>query len=176
MRFRAGRRSVKKITETNLYEAFRGECEAHMRYLIYAEQAAGQGLENTARLFRSIAFAEFVHARNHLALLEDIHNTGSNLARAAAGEQYELEEMYPAFDLVAKMHQDYDSVQSIHYAIEAEKNHSLLYGEAARSVAAGRDFADSTIYICPTCGGTAVGEKEPACSICGRRGSEFRQF
>ncbi|MBN2415354.1 rubrerythrin family protein [bacterium] len=147
-----------------------------MRYLIYGEQAESRGLVNTARLFRSIAFAEYVHARNHLELLEDIGDTGKNLSRSIRGEQYELEEMYPAFDLVAKMHQDHDSVQSIHYAIEAEKNHALLYGEASRALAAGRDYHGAPIHICPACGSTAAGERARACPVCGQPGQAFIQF
>jgi len=38
---------------------------AHMRYLIWGDQAEKEGLPNVARLFRAIASAETVHATNH---------------------------------------------------------------------------------------------------------------
>lgn len=46
--------------------SFSGESQAHMKYLIFAMKAREEGFENVARLFEAIAFAEFVHARNHL--------------------------------------------------------------------------------------------------------------
>ena len=56
---------MRKMTERNLRDAFAGESQAHMRYLIFAEKAEQEGLLNVARLFRAIAHAEFVHAKKN---------------------------------------------------------------------------------------------------------------
>ena len=53
------------MTRDALMSSFGGESMAHMRYLIFAEVAEREGYPNVARLFRAVAFAEQVHARNH---------------------------------------------------------------------------------------------------------------
>jgi len=56
---------MRKMTEKSLKEAFAGESMAHMKYLIFSEVAEREGYSNVARLFKAIAYAEFVHAKNH---------------------------------------------------------------------------------------------------------------
>jgi len=53
------------MTQDALVSSYGGESMAHMRYLIFADIAEKEGFKNVARLFRAIAFAEQVHARNH---------------------------------------------------------------------------------------------------------------
>ena len=53
------------MTQDALVSSYGGESMAHMRYLIFADIAEREGFKNVARLFRAIAFAEQVHARNH---------------------------------------------------------------------------------------------------------------
>jgi rubrerythrin len=59
----------RKMTRKFLEDAFAGESMAHMRYIIFAEQAEREGYPNIAKLFRAIAHAEFVHAKNHFTAL-----------------------------------------------------------------------------------------------------------
>lgn len=63
---------MRKMTKENLRNAFAGESQAHMRYLIFAEKAEEEGFKNLARLFRAIVYAEQVHATNHYNVLEMI--------------------------------------------------------------------------------------------------------
>ncbi len=86
---------MRKMTEENIKAASAGESQAHTRYLIYAEEARRQGFENVTRLFTAIAFAELVHATNHLRALGGIGKTNDNLQKAIEGETFEVEEMYP---------------------------------------------------------------------------------
>ncbi|MBS3943152.1 MAG: Rubrerythrin-2, partial [Dethiobacter sp.] len=58
-----------KMTEKTLLEAFAGESQANTKYQIYSEMARDDGRHNIARLFEAIAYAERVHARNHLRAL-----------------------------------------------------------------------------------------------------------
>lgn len=53
------------MTMKALEEAFAGESMAHMKYLFFSEVAEKVGLPNIARLFKAIAYAEYVHAKNH---------------------------------------------------------------------------------------------------------------
>jgi len=99
------------MTKQALLSAFGGESMAHMRYLFFAETAEREGLSNVARLFRAIAYAEQVHAGNHYNRLrefdEDVDiyagtpigpgNTSKNLSLAIRGEEFEVNEMYPAY-------------------------------------------------------------------------------
>ncbi|MEM0110388.1 MAG: rubrerythrin family protein, partial [Desulfurococcus sp.] len=70
---------LRTMTRQFLLNAFGGESMAHMRYLIFAEIAEKEGFPNVARLFKAIAFAEQVHARNHYNVLRG-YNTDETVA------------------------------------------------------------------------------------------------
>ena len=75
-----------KMTQANLEAAFAGESQAHVKYLIFADQAEKEGLPNVARLFRAISYAEQVHATNHFKTLGHVGKSEENLAAAIAGK------------------------------------------------------------------------------------------
>lgn len=164
------------MTETNLRNAFAGESQAHVRYLIYAKKADEEGKPNVARLFRAVAFAEQVHGSNHFKTLGDLGDTAENLQEAINGENFEVEEMYPAYDAVAKLQLEKDAVRSIHYAIEAEKIHSAMYTEAKQAVKSGKDADLGDIFICPICGYTVEGEAPDTCPVCNAPKNKFIKF
>ena len=56
-------------TENNLKEAFAGESQANRKYLAFAKKAEQEGFINVARLFRTAAEAETIHALGHFAAL-----------------------------------------------------------------------------------------------------------
>ncbi|HKM43396.1 MAG TPA: rubrerythrin family protein, partial [Limnochordia bacterium] len=84
---------MRKMTEQNLRDAFSGESQAHMKYQIYGAVADKEGFPNVAKLFKAIAYAELVHARNHLKELGGIADSVANLQDAFDGETFEIEEM-----------------------------------------------------------------------------------
>ena len=131
---------MRAMTKANLEAAFAGESQAHIKYNIFADKAEKEGYPEVARLFRAIAYAERVHATNHLRELGGIGDTVANLEAAFGGENYENTEMYPAFDVVAKLQEEKGAVRSIRYALEAEKIHEVMYREAQGSVQAGKDI------------------------------------
>ena len=47
---------MRAMTEHNFKDAYAGESQAHMRYLIFAATAEAEGMPNIARLLRAIAF------------------------------------------------------------------------------------------------------------------------
>jgi len=167
---------MKKMTRANLEAAFSGESQAHMKYLIFAEAAERENLPNVARLFRAIAYAEQVHATNHFRNLSGIGETGENLAKAEEGENFEVEEMYPAYDAVAKLQGEQGAQRSIHYALEAEKIHEAMYEKARQAVLAGKDPQIDELYICPVCGYTHEGTPPERCPVCNAPGSSFKKF
>ncbi|HAI52947.1 MAG: rubrerythrin family protein [Limnochordia bacterium] len=165
------------MTEKNLRDAFAGESMAHMKYQIYANVAEKEGLPNVAKLFRAIAYAELVHARNHLKELGGIKDSVANLQDAIDGETYEVEEMYPAFKVVAELQQEKGAVRSTHYALEAEKIHADMYGQAKKTVQEKKiDIELGTVYVCDVCGWTHEGDAPEKCPICQAPKSQIRAF
>jgi len=142
---------VRKMTEQNLQAAFAGESQAHMKYSVFSEIAENEGKKNVARLFKAIAYAEEVHATNHLKALSGIGKTADNLDSAIAGETFEVEEMYPAYSEVAKLQNEKEAQKSIHYAQEAEKIHAQMYNRAKEEVDKDSDIKLGKVYICPVC-------------------------
>lgn len=167
---------MRKMTRANLEAAFAGESQAHMRYTIFADQAEAEGFPEVARLFRAIAFAERVHATNHLRELGGIGNTAANLQTGIDGEHFENTEMYPAYHAVAQLQEEKGAMLSTHYALEAEKIHEAMYTEAKQLVEAGKDLKAQAVYICPKCGYTVIGEPPAKCPICNLPKGEFRKF
>jgi rubrerythrin len=84
-------------TTDNLKEAFAGESQANQNYRAFAKKAELDGFPNIARLFRTTAEAERIHAEGHLKALDAIRTTEDNLQAAIEGETYEYTEMYPGF-------------------------------------------------------------------------------
>ncbi len=167
---------MRKMTDSALREAFSGESQAHMKYTIFASQAALEGLPQLARLFTAIAFAERVHAENHYRALGDLGMNERNIQTCIEGETYEIDEMYPVFNAIAKLQDEAEAVRSTHYALEAEKIHADMYKKAKEVVVAGEDLSISIIQICSVCGHTREGEAPEKCPICGASREKFVQF
>ena len=164
------------MTKDNLKSAFSGESQAHMKYLLFADKAEEEGFANVARLLRATAFAERVHASNHLDALDGSRLTLDNLKTAIDGEIFEAEEMYPAYKAVAELQDEKKAVRSTYYALEAEKVHATLYSEAREAVKTGKDLVIGEVYICPVCGHTAVGKLPERCPLCGIEGGRYKRF
>ncbi|MEM2739469.1 MAG: rubrerythrin family protein [Candidatus Bathyarchaeia archaeon] len=167
---------MRKMTEDNLKAAFAGESQAHMRYLIFAVKAEREGFTNIARLFRAIAFAEQVHASNHLNTLGLIQSSIENLEVAIDGERYEVEEMYPAYNAVAKLQGERNAERSFNWALQSERIHVGLYQKAKQAAEKGEDVKLEAVYVCELCGYTIEGEAPDRCPICGAPKDRFMKF
>jgi len=167
---------MKKMTEENLRAAFAGESQAHMKYTIFAEEAQKGGRANIARLFRAVAYAERVHAANHLKALGEIGTGSENLRTAIGGETFEVEEMYPAYLNVAKLQDEKGAQRSMNWALETEKIHAGLYEQARQAEESGTDVSLGDIHICSVCGYTVEGEPPDKCPLCGVSKKEFKSF
>jgi len=167
---------MRKMTEANLLAAFAGESQAHVKYLNFAEQARREGLINVARLFEAAAYAEQVHASNHLRALGGIHDTATNLAEAFGGETFEVEEMYPAYVAVAEEQEEKRAIRAMNWALEAEKVHAQLYSAAQPAAEAKQDIEAKDIWVCTACGCTIEGEAPDTCPLCGAKREKFRKF
>jgi rubrerythrin len=174
------------ITVQDLLAAFEGESNAYARYTAFAEKAEAEGLHGAASLFRAAACAEQIHAANHARVLKqlggeatcqmhafEVKTTLENLKAALDGERYEIDTMYPGFLAEAAARKNTTVLRTFHGALEAEKTHARLYGEAVALLQAGR--RDSWLgitrefYVCPVCGYTSETEEEyercPTCNF-----------
>jgi len=167
---------MKKMTEKFLWEAFAGESQAHMKYLIFAEEAEKKGKKNLAKLFKAIAYAEYVHAKNHLRELGGIKDEIANLQAAIDGETFEVEEMYPVYNGAAKLQGEKGAERTTNFAMEAEKIHAKMYQKAKEMAEKGEDYKETTIYVCPVCGYTTEGQVPDKCPVCGLPGEKFEKF
>jgi len=164
------------MTKEALEKAFAGESMAHMKYLAFAAVAEKEGKPNIARLFRAISYAEQVHAHNHARELGYIGGTADNLVSAKAGEDFEISEMYPVYNNMAEFQKEKGAVRTTHYALEAEKIHSKMYGNAHKLAAQDQDITIGLIGICPVCGHTVEGDVPEKCPVCGTAGKKYVLF
>jgi rubrerythrin len=167
---------MKEMTKENLKASLAGESQAHIKYLAFSAKAEKEGKPNIARLFHAIAYAERVHAINHFKELGGVGDTVSNLQAAIDGETFEVEEMYAAYLAVAEEQAEKGAQRSMFYAIEAEKIHAHMYGEAKKVAEAGEDIEICEVYICPVCGFTHIGEPPDRCPVCKVKKERFKAF
>ncbi len=162
-------------TQKNLEDAFAGESQANRRYLFSAEKAEEERHSDIARLFRAVAEAETVHARNHLKVMGGIKSTKDNLESAIGGEHYEFTRMYPDFIEQAKVENNTDAEISFDWANKVEKIHHMLYQKALNALEAGQKLKDEPYFVCQGCGYTVGGEAPEKCPVCGAPRSMFKR-
>lgn len=159
-------------TPENLATAFAGESQANRKYLAFAAQAEKDGFPNVAKLFRTTAEAETIHATGHLRALNGIRETLKNLEEAIAGETYEYKEMYPPMLQQAEA-DGHKAKKMFAWAIEAEAVHAELYQRALEAVRQGKDLAEDNFYLCPICGHIEFGQPDGPCPICGLPAAKY---
>jgi rubrerythrin len=161
-------------TPENLKEAFAGESQANRKYLAFAKKAEEDGFPNIARLFRTTAEAETIHAHGHLAALGGVKPTAENLQAAIDGETYEYTQMYPPM-LTQATADKHAAKRMFGYAVRAEAVHAKLYVLALAAVKQGKDLAETRFFLCPVCGHIELGRPPASCPICGALEEEFVQ-
>jgi rubrerythrin len=159
-------------TMDNLKEAFAGESQANQKYRAFAKKAEQDGYPNLARLFRTTAEAERIHAEGHLKAMEQICSSIENLQAAIQGETYEYTKMYPP--MVAQAEADgHKAKRMFGYATQVEEVHARLYKMALEAVQQGKDLTETEFYLCPVCGRIKFGKPTEACPICGTKPDKF---
>ena len=112
-------------------------------------------------------FCTDYHSRN----AAEVQSTFENLKSALAGEQYEIDTMYPAFIAETDETDIAIAERCFTWAMEAEKTHARLYAEAIDLVEKGlkNSWAGSPcdFYVCAACGYTTMTPEEQArCPVC----------
>jgi rubrerythrin len=163
-------------TDGNLQEAFGGESKANRRYLFFAEKAEKDGQPGVARLFRAVAEAETVHARNHFNVMGGISSAVDNLTAASIGEHQEFTGMYPLFIDEARQERNEKAQRSFEWANAVEKVHHGLFEEALAEVKAGGTPETKEYYVCEVCGYTVAGGPPDKCPVCGSAAKAFKKI
>ena len=166
-------------TEKNLLIAFAGESQARNRYTYFASAAKKEGLVQIAHIFEETANQEKEHAKRFFKFLEggdlqvtetfpagSISSTLENLRAAAAGEEYEWTEMYPAFAKIAKEEGFTQVAAAFNTIAIAEKQHGKRYKDLADNLEAGKVFKRNgkLVWRCINCG--YLHEAEAAPKVC----------
>lgn len=160
-------------TDENLKEAFAGESQANRKYLAFAKKADEEGFIQVARLFRAAAYAETVHAHNHLEVMKGINSTEENLKEAIEGEIHEFKEMYPGMIETAKEEENKAAVWTFDVANQVEEIHAGLYQKALESLG---NNVETIYYVCNFCGNTVEKEAPSICPVCGAPAKEFKKI
>lgn len=159
-------------TKENLKKAFAGESQAHQKYRAFGKKAEKDGFPNIARLFRTTAEAERIHAEGHLGALEGVGSTIENLEAALEGETYEFTEMYPPMLAQAEA-EGSKAKRMFGFAVKAEEVHAKLYRLAMEAARRGEDLQAKEFYLCPVCGHIEFERPPETCPICNVKGDRF---
>ena len=166
-------------TEANLQAAFAGESQARNKYNYYASKARKDGYEQIAELFEETANNEKEHAKIWFKLLHGgaVPDTLTNLADAAAGENYEWTEMYAGFAKEARAEGFEDIAKLFEMVADIEKHHEERYLKLLANINEGIVFSrdGDMIWQCGNCGHLVIGKSAPeVCPVCDHPKAYFR--
>ncbi len=163
---------IMPTTTENLKEAFAGESQANQKYTAFAKVAEKEGFPNIAKLFKTAAEAELIHAEGHLKALDGLGDTVKNLEAAIGGETYEFEKMYPPM-LEQAQAEGHKAKTMFGFAVKAEEVHAKLYSIALQAAKEGKDLDVGEIYLCPVCGHIEFEKAPDNCPICNAPAARF---
>jgi rubrerythrin len=183
-------------TAENLMKSFAGECQARTRYTYYSSIAKKEGFVQIANIFLETAEQEKEHAKRFYKFLKEDHvdevieiqagfpvsfhkETLKNLKAAAAGENEEWTDLYPAFADIAEK-EGYPEVAAAYKKIaEVEERHEIRYKKLAKNIEDGTVFKKDEINLwkCINCGYIFEGEEAPiVCPACAHPQGYFEVF
>jgi rubrerythrin len=158
--------------KTLLANAFAGECMAHVRYKLYAEDAQKRGMKNAAKLFRAAADSEWYHARNFYHTQSGLKEPLEGIGESIENERHEVEDIYKEAAEYAREQKLGLPAYAFNDALMAEKVHLRLFEKAREQLAvvgkAQEDIAAESYFTCSSCGYTFSGVEHPKnCPVCG---------
>lgn len=158
-------------TEECLQKAFAGESQANVKYTFYAKQAKKDGYEQIAAIFEETAHNEHTHAKIWFKLLHggEIPTTTDNLKDAAAGEEWEYEDMYKDFAATAR-EEGFTAIATLFEKVgEIERTHMERYRTLLKNLENGLVFSrdGDRMWLCRECGNVVIGKSAPQiCPVC----------
>ena len=159
---------AKENTIKNMQEAYKGEVTAVAKYTAFSKKAEQEGYPQIALLYKAVALAESIHAKNHKAVIEAsgttvpiitpkyvVKLTKENLHDDIEGEAYEGITMYPNFLKVAKEADNNAAIESLTYAMKTENKHKVFFEKALGDINSNTILSLPSVYfVCPVCGDT----------------------
>jgi rubrerythrin len=115
------------VTIDNLESALAGESMAHIKYRYFAKIAREEGFEDVAKHFEHTADQEIKHAWGHLELLVGHPSTKQCLEMAIAGETYEYTDMYPKFEMHARLDKNEFAAKEFSEQIKESEEHAVAF-------------------------------------------------
>jgi rubrerythrin len=116
-----------KVTIDNLQSALAGESMAHIKYRYFAKIAREEGFEDVAKHFEETADQEIKHAWGHLELLVGHPSTKQCLEMAIAGETHEYTDMYPKFEMHARLDKNEFAAKEFAEQIKESEEHAVAF-------------------------------------------------
>lgn len=159
-------------TEANLMAAFAGESQARNKYTYYASKAKKEGYVQVSNLFIETANNEKEHAKIWFKLLHegnDIPDTMTSLADAAAGEHFENADMYRKMAEEAQA-EGFDKIAALFKMVgDIEKHHEERYLKLLENLKQEKVFKkdEKVVWKCDNCGHYHEGKNAPeVCPVC----------
>lgn len=156
-----------KSVDEILKNAFTGESEAYMKYLAFAQQAEEDDQPGIAKVFRTAAKAERVHALNQMAARGWVPPTEENLEEAIEGETDECTNIYPEFIEIARDDKRAGAVTGLKWVKRVEETHKEMFEDSLEKLKSGEEVEDEEYYVCMNCGYPEKGAPPKSCPVCG---------
>lgn len=158
-------------TEENLRHAFGVECQAHLKYTFYQNQAVTDGYHNISLTLKEIANNEKAHAKIWFKLLHNnkIPETLENLTDSSVGEHAEWSSMYADFAKVAEEEGFSNIADLFHGVATIEKQHEQQFLQTAKDLKNNQicQKPKVTEWKCGNCGHIHNGTESPTtCPVC----------
>ena len=166
-------------TEKNLQEAFAGESMARNKYTYFASKAKKDGFVQIAALFEETAANEKEHAKIWYKYLNGgaVSDTATNLADAAAGENFEWTDMYARMAREAREEGFEEIARKFEMVGAIERHHEERYRRLLKNIEDKVVFSKEgdVIWQCSNCGHIVVGKEAPeVCPVCDHPQSFFQ--
>ena len=148
--------------------AFAGECQAYMRYRMYAEDALKNNKPGLAKLFKAASDSEFYHARNFFYAMHGFKPSMEAIAESIVNEGDEVNNIYLNALNLARQHGTGLAAYAFEDARSAETIHLRLFNEAEKNLTAMPDIPEKQYHTCSSCGYTITDiDNAKFCPVCG---------
>jgi rubrerythrin len=179
-----------------LQEAFKTEMTANENYMGYTSKALSEKYSNIAYLFYSFSYSERVHADNYKRISAElgqalnplqteleVHDTKSNLQKAAQNELKKIQITYPAFIRELETESCKRAIVNCIYSWKSHKQHEEKIREIGNysgmffsSVKSEIEGLNLDFYVCRVCGSTIDKAPVSPCVICNTPKSNYQKI
>lgn len=157
-------------TERDLHDAFLDEAAAHVKYKLFSQKAADEGLREIADAYDRIAGEELGHAEMWLREMGGVSDTRNNLKQSISGEMADYKTSYPNFAHNARSEGFDELADRFSMTGAVEEGHAQLFGDMLdRLESGGYESAREGIdWRCRNCGHVTTQHQMPGyCPLCG---------